>query len=134
MGKRRPQQSFADIVREVEAAPEPPKPERHAGLYPDEFVDKDNRHYVLVTEDVSEERALEAARTGALVVWDTCGCGGYCGMEWFTADDVQRMVASGRPNISRTKRRRGSVSEWHAEDGTVLLLAEDAVAWGDVMT
>ncbi len=117
MAKRRSQQSFADIVREVQSAPEPPEPERAPGLYVDEFVDRDNRHYVLVNEDVSEDGAFEAAETGALVVWDPCGCGGHCGMQWFTADDVRRMTASGKPTISRTTSARLRVGVarrgWH---------------------
>lgn len=133
MSKRDARKSFADIVREVESTPKPTDPPHRPGRYTDAFVDKDDRQYELVNEDISEGRALEAAQAGARVVWDPCGCGGYCGMEWYTAEDVQSMVNSGQPSIGRTKRHRGRISEWRSMEGSTLLLAEDGVIWGNAL-
>lgn len=68
---------------------------------------------------------------GACVAWDRCGCGGYCGFDWFTAEDVARTVAAGTPKGKRTKRRKGNLSVWTDADGGVLVVAEDAVQRGD---
>lgn len=43
------------------------------------------------------------------------------------------MVAAGTPNVRHTKRRSGNISVWTSEDGGVLVVAEDAVEWGDVI-
>lgn len=133
MSKGDARKSFADIVREVQSTPKPTE-HRRPGLYRNEFLDRDDRHYELVGKDVSERRALIAAQSGAQVVWDPCGCGGYCGLEWYTADDVRRMVSSGQPSISRRKNHQGRISEWYSGDGLTLLLAENWVTWGDALT
>ena len=137
MGKRRErQQSFADLVHEVKTAPRAPTStwDHRAGWYDDEMmVDQAGRLYTLADDDVSQSRALELAAAGAAVVWDSCGCGGGCGLHWYTAEDVMTMVASGPPTIRHTKRDRGRISQWRAHDGTALLLAEDAVSWGTLL-
>lgn len=99
----------------------------------DEFIDQEGRKYALVQGEVSEDRAYEAAKAGATVVWDPCGCGGACGLDWYSREDVARMVAWGPPDIRSKRRRRGSISEWQSEDGHVLLLAEDSVRWADLL-
>lgn len=43
------------------------------------------------------------------------------------------MIVAGAPTVRRTKRHRGNLSEWTAEDGRVLVVAEEAVRWGDVI-
>ena len=135
MSKRPAQQSFADIVRAVEAMPPTPPPKRdHAGLYGDGVLtDQQGRQYTRVEDAISPERALELASAGAVVVYDACGCGGGCGFDWYTAQDVKEMAASGPPTIRDTKRRRGSISEWRSDSGAALLLAEDAVHWANQM-
>jgi hypothetical protein len=130
MGKRPEQKSFADIVREVEAVPPAALP---AGLSAGVLTDQEGRQYERVDEDITPERALELASAGAIVVHDPCGCGGGCGFDWYTAQDVKDMAVSGPPAIQKGKRRRGTISEWRAESGAALLLAEDAVRWANRM-
>ena len=126
------------IVRDVKdaAAARPPQ-QTAAGLRVDgSLVDQVGRTFVQTDDSISEARALELAAAGAAVVWDSCGCGGggRCELDSYTAEEVARMVASGQPAIAHTKRRRGVVSEWRAQDGTVLLLAQIEVRWGEFMS
>lgn len=93
------------------------------------MVDQQGRVYARINDHISGSRALELARTGAVVVWDSCGCGGGCGMDWFDEQEVAAMASSGTPDIRHTKRAHGTISEWRADDGAWLLLAEGAVRW-----
>jgi hypothetical protein len=120
--------TFADIVAEVESAP--PPQERSAGYYGDTVVDAAGNVYGLTASDIDAARARELAATGAVVIWDDCGCGGYCGLEWLDAAEVRALVASGPPDILHKKRRRGSIAAYATDDGRPLLYVEDAVRWG----
>lgn len=134
MKKRPVRQSFADIVRDVESTPQPiPEPKRPGIGEDGVLTDPDGREYRRVSDEVGPARALELATAGAVVAWDPCGCGGYCGFDWFNADDVSTMVASGPPTIKNNKRHRGNISEWRSDPGVTLLLAQDDVRWSDLM-
>ncbi|PJE94215.1 hypothetical protein CUT44_28475 [Streptomyces carminius] len=144
MGGRRRQrrQTFADLVKAVEreaegegvparrdeAVPAGPGPGRRRD---GTMVDPRGRVHEQVRETVSASRALAAAASGALVVRDPCGCGGGCGFRRPDAEEVAALVRSGPPRVRNDKRHVGNVSEWHAADGSVLLLAEEAVHWGE---
>lgn len=119
--------TFAEVVREVEQRPVVPVRD-YSGV-----VDPSGRRWHQHLAEISPARALELAKEGAPVAWDPCGCGGYCGFDWYAADDVARMVAAGTPKVRQTKRHRGNLSVWTSEDGGVLVVAEDAVQWGDVI-
>ncbi|MCC2317917.1 hypothetical protein [Cellulomonas chengniuliangii] len=131
--RRKP--SFSEIVDAVRATPAAPASDSgQPGIYADgKVVAPGGRAYTKIASDISSAAAFEAAAEGAQVVWDPCGCGGYCGLTWFGEADVARMVASGRPNIRQTKKARGSIAEYRSEDRRVLLLVEDAVRWGDLL-
>ncbi|MEE1938084.1 hypothetical protein V1L54_01395 [Streptomyces sp. TRM 70361] len=142
MGGRRRQrrQTFADLVkavaREGEDAPARRDEAVSAGPGPGlrrdgTLVDPQGRVHEQVRETVSASRALSAAASGALVVWDPCGCGGGCGFRWLDPEEVAALVRSGPPRVRNNKRHIGNISEWHAADGSVLLLAEEAVHWGE---
>jgi hypothetical protein len=105
VSKRPKGKTFADIVREVEQQPVVPERD-YSGV-----VDPSGKRWHRDEAEVSPARALELAGDGASVAWDNCGCGGYCGFDWYTPEDVARMVAAGTPEVSRhTKRRRGAAS------------------------
>lgn len=82
-------------------------------------------------DDVDAGRALAAARGGAAVVTDSCGCGGVDHLRWLDAERVAALVAWGPPRIRRTKRHTGWISEWTADDGRVLLYVVRDVELGD---
>jgi hypothetical protein len=88
--------------------------------------------FVRVQTDMSPNQAVLAVRAGALVVWDPCGCGGYCGYDWLDVDRRQALLRAERPRIGRRpkKGRWGSVSLWRSGSGIELLLATADVRWG----
>lgn len=119
--------TFAETVREVQGQPVVPEVDRSGA------VDPSGKRWHQHLAQISPARALELAMAGAAVAWDPCGCGGYCGFDWYGAEDVARMVKSGTPKVRCTKRRKGKLSEWTDANGGVLVVAEDAVQWGDVI-
>jgi hypothetical protein len=133
MGKRPRKPSFADIVRDVKESPDPRAQQyTHPGMQPDRtFVDQGGRVFHELHDVVTPAYARELAASGALVVWDSCGCGGYCGFEWLEPAAVARLAASGPPNPRSNKRSGGGIAEWVAEDGSSLLLMWGNVGWGD---
>lgn len=128
MTKQPKGKTFAEVVREVEQ--EPVEPVRdYSGV-----VDPTGTRWHQHLAEISPARALELAKEGAGIAWDRCGCGGYCGFDWYAADDVARMVAAGTPKLRHTKRKRGNLSLWKNEAEGLLVVAEDAVQWGDVLS
>ena len=127
MSKQPKVKTFAEVVREVEQQPVVTARD-YSGV-----VDPSGRGWHQHLAKISPGRALELAKEGAPIAWDRCGCGGYCGFDWYAADQAARMVAAGTPNVRHTKRRSGNISVWTSEDGGVLVVAEDAVQWGDVI-
>ncbi len=132
---RRPQQqkTFADLVREVETR----VPDAPAALAPglhgdEEFVDQAGRRYRLTAPSVDQPTAQRAAAGGAVVVWDPCGCGGYCGYEWLDPAQV-RHLSSALPQVRNTKRHRGCIALYTDEAGGELLLVEGSVIWGSTI-
>src|SRR4051812_6859012 len=79
---------------------------------------------------VSPARVLELAVDGAVAEWDWCGCG----FEWYTAKDVVEMASSGPPAFVGGKHQQGALSEWRADSGAALILAEGAVRWASRMS
>jgi hypothetical protein len=118
---------FVDIVREVEDQPVVPAADSSG------VVDPNGKRWHRHLLKISPARALELAKEGALIAWDPCGCGGYCGFNWYGAADAARMVAAGTPTVRSTKRRKGNISLWTSDDGGVLVVAEDAIQWGGVI-
>ncbi len=82
---------------------------------------------------MSAERAQELADGGAGVVWDACGCGGGCGLDWYAPHQVRQMVAAGPPSIRNNRKRHAFIAEWASADGSRLLLVEQDVRWGNVI-
>lgn len=132
MSRKGKHTSFADLVRDVESSPRTamqPRP----GFYGDVIVDTDGCVFELARADITADQAHDAARGGARVMWDGCGCGGGCGVRRHTLHEVKDMVRSGSPSIRTTKKHEGRISEYRAADGVTLLLAEISVTWGDVL-
>ena len=118
----------------MQATPRPVPDQTQPGFQADgSVVAPDGRTYRSSARDISAADAFTAAAAGARVAWDPCGCGGYCGLTWFDEADVARMVTAGRPQIRRTKKARGAISEYRSDHGRVLLLAEEAVRWGSFL-
>lgn len=123
----RDRKPFSEVLREVQERPVRPEPDR-AGV-----ADAEGTRWVKSRTSITPGEAVALVAHGARVAWDPCGCGGYCGFTWFSPDEVARLAAAGSPTVRSTKRRRGNISEWVAADGRVLVVAEDAVRWSDLL-
>ena len=123
------------MVRDVQAATAPDAAvPRQPGAHGDSlFVDQDGRPYHLADPSVDASSAQRAAAAGALVVWDPCGCGGYCGYEWLDAEQ-RSGLGSVVPRIRNTKKRRGRIALYTGEHGGALLLVEESVTWGSTIS
>lgn len=55
--------------------------------------------------DWTEEDALAAVRSGALVAFEGCGCGSGCTPEWFNADELAHVAEPPQPT-------RGDAPSW----------------------
>ncbi len=64
------------------------------------------------------------------MTWDSCGCAGYCGLDWLTAEDVDRLAAAGAPSVIQRKTTHFGLSEWAGADRRHLVLASGTVRWG----
>jgi hypothetical protein len=125
MRKSRSVRPFAEVLRDLAATPGSsvaPPPD-------DSPRDPSGRRYHLVDASISSGRALELAAAGAAVAWDACGCQGFCGYAWLDRVEIRDLVASGRPKLPRKRDRWGRLSQWQADDGTDLVLAEADVRW-----
>ena len=126
---RRP--SFKDIVESVEVRPTPeaaPVP----GLHGNVLIDAALRRYELVRDDLSAEEAHALAQSGARLVWDSCGCGGYCEVKWFSAEEVRSMASTGPPKLHR-KKRHEAIAEMRADDGSCVILVNGDPKWGNAL-
>lgn len=127
MSKQPKGKTFAEIVQEVENEPPVPVAD-HSGV-----VDPSGRRWHQQLGEITPARALELAEQGAAVAWDFCGCGGYCGFEWFGDEEVAALVQSGKPTIKAKKRSWGNISEWATNEGEILVVAELGVQWGKLI-
>lgn len=135
MPRRSKQQTtFADLVREAKI----PAPEAAAQCQPgahgdSSFVDQTGRRYQLTEPSIDAPTAQRAAAAGALIVWDPCGCGGYCGYQWLDPEQA-RKLGSVLPRIRNTKRRRGCIALYADDNGRELMLVEESVTWGSTIS
>lgn len=93
-------------------------------------VDPSGTVYRELARVVSGAHVVELVSQGALVAWDSCGCGGYCPVDWL--DEAQRaaLLAGGAPRIRVKNRPEASMSQWRADDGSSLVLLSGPVRWG----
>lgn len=129
-GDGRRAETFADIVAEVTATP-PRTPRVFAGFHDGYFGDPDGNAYRLVDDQLSPRDAQYFARDGARVVHDPCGCGGYCGLDWLSVRDVERLAVADPPVLRRRKHGLATLSLWQGAGGRSLIVAEGEVYWGD---
>ena len=131
-GSRR--QTFAEIVAAVESAPTllPEEPKVTPGHYSGDIL------YDLAGHPLHEvdDRALEteeirtAVLDGARLVWDACGCGGYCNaLEWPESVQLRTEALKAAPRFRKNDRAR--VTRLTGAGGDVLLVA-GGLRWGDL--
>ena len=132
-GSRR--QTFAEIVAAVESAPTllPEEPKVTPGHYSSGDILYDLAGHPLHEVD---DRALEteeiraAVLDGARLVWDACGCGGYCNaLEWPESVQLRTEALKAAPRFRKNDRAR--VTRLTGAGGDVLLVA-GGLRWGDL--
>ena len=140
MTTRRRQPTFSEIVSEVNATPVPPAAKTYwsGGLDRDgeTWADPSGTRYLLVTEALDPVDAVQLARQGALVVYDSCGCGGQsgCDLDGLSADDVAELGKAAPPRVGRPKRTWGRLAHYRSAQGRDLVAVAVNVNWGDRIT
>jgi hypothetical protein len=129
MTRRREQQTFAAVV----AALNPPSDvvAMKPGLQADgSFIDRTGRVFALIDDGLSAADVSERASEGALIVWGSCGCGGFCDLTWLPPAAVERLTSGAPPKVPRKLRYLCEFSEWRAKNGSTLVLVQGPVEWG----
>lgn len=130
MSRRRAQPTFDAVVADVRAMTSAPVTVKPGLQEDDSFADRGGRSYALVAVRLTAADVTDRASKGALIVWDSCGCGGYCELSWLEPADIVQLVAAGAPKVSRKYRYLCEFSEWRADDGAALVLVQGPVEWG----
>lgn len=124
---------FSEVVEALKASRPPETTVQPApGLHDETLVDQRGEAYEVRRDRLTPAEALELAAAGALVVWDSCSCGGQCGLQWFGRDEVRRMVLSGEPRIRR-KNYWEEIWEMRSATDSCILLVFGDVRWGDIL-
>jgi hypothetical protein len=126
--------TFAQIVADVEARPtafvEPLviTPGKFSG---DKLYDLAGHQLTEIDGPALEPDEVRAGvLDGALVVWDACGCGGYCNaLVWPEPADLRREAMKSGPRYR--KGDPGRVTRWTGDGGDVLLI-QGGYRWGDL--
>lgn len=128
---RRARPVFADLVIEAKIAASLPSPP------PPSLVAPDGNRFFRTGRSLAPAEAVDLVAAGAIVAWDSCGCLGYCDMNWFAAADQAEFVRTGPPELRRPTKRRnrghGELTEWQTCAGDTLVLASQDVRWGRFM-
>lgn len=128
---RRAQPVFTDIVNGVKDTPSLPSLPRPSLIAPDGSC------FFHTGRSLAPAEAVEMVAAGAVVAWDSCGCLGYCEIDWFAASDRAEFVRTGPPELRQPAKRRnrghGELTEWRTCTGDALVLASQDVRWGRFM-
>lgn len=125
--------TFAEMVDQVQkqSAAEQSRPlarPSRPGIYDAGVVDTQGHWYDVTDDDLDDVTAFEMIRAGAVVLVDDCGCGGGCGLQWPTSEQLAALVAAGP--IRRHKKDSGSYALYrHSESGRPLLLVSEPLRW-----
>ncbi len=137
MRKHKP--TLKEIAEELRNAPAPPRggatavrPGGYNGA--GEFFDPAGNLLIESQATVTPTVALELARSGAVLAFEECGCGGRasCSITWFGPDDVQTMAEAGLPAFVRGYGSPTWIDVWASSETTVVFAHGD-VRWSDFM-
>ena len=127
-------ETFAEIVAAVEAQPSvlPDEPTATPGHYSGVILYDLAGHPLHQVNDraLDTEEIRTAVLDGARLVWDACGCGGYCNeLEWPEVVQLRNEAAKAAPRFR--KNDRAHVTRLTGAGGDVLLVA-GGLRWGDL--
>lgn len=126
--------TFAEIVAAVGSEPAriPEYGTATPGRYSGDVLYDPEGHPLHEVDDhaLEAEEVRAAVLAGARVVWDSCGCGGYCNaLEWPESAALRREAARSAPRFR--KNDGGRVTRLAGAGGEVLLVA-GGIRWGEV--
>jgi hypothetical protein len=131
-------QTFADLVKEptwsqTEASRGgryAARPGRFNGA--GEFFDPAGQRLLLREDDIEVEEAQRLVDGGALVVAESCGCGGWygdCTPEWLTDEQLRGLRNGPDPRFTGRHDVPTWIDVWAGEGGAVVFAHGD-VSWG----
>jgi hypothetical protein len=119
--------TLAEIVAQTKADP---ATVREHGTF---WGDPERVGYELVTDELSPEDASALVRRGVNVVYDPCGCGGYCGLDWLSADELTGLAKAAPPVLRPNRHGIAALELWQSRAGKQLIVTAVDVYWGDVL-
>ena len=99
------------------------------------FFDPNGVRLHLQTEDASPGEAQRQVRAGALVIAETCGCGGWfgdCTPAWLTNDQLKEIRTGPPPRLTGRHDAPTWIEVWTNEDRAVVFAHGD-IAWGSAL-
>ena len=139
---RRFKPTFSEIAAEVRRRPRGSEVEGAHGVRPGrfnlagEFFDPSGVRLDLCETEISPAQALEAVKSGALLAFEACGCGGVgvgsCEIEWFDSKDIVGSMGTGEPVFVNLHGSPTWIDLWSGQDGSVVFAHGD-VRWGAVL-
>jgi len=98
-----------------------------------ELFDPSGRPLRLLHEDLTPDQAQEWVRSGALVAFEGCGCGGWtrCQPEWLSTDALSQLRSAPAPEFGRGHRAPTWIDVWSSDQSQIVVYLHGDVRWGD---
>jgi len=98
-----------------------------------DLFDPSGRRLLLLHEDITPDQAREWVRGGALVAYESCGCGGWtgCQPEWLTGDALSRLHSASAPEFVGGHGAPAWIDVWSSDLSRVVVYLHGDVRWGD---
>lgn len=136
-------QSFIDIVADLRVKGDSdryrrggPQPRPGGFNLAGEFFDPSGVLLRLAASEIAPDQAADSVRGGALLAFESCGCGGVpgggCKIECFDSADVVRANLHGEPTFVRGFGSPTWIDLWSANDRQVVFAHGD-VKWGSML-
>ncbi len=134
--KRTP--TFAEIVAEARLSASDPARTRDAR--PGRFgrdgalYDPQGRRIELVESEITPDEAVARVRAGAVLAFESCGCGGGggCTIAWFDSAQLTSAAERGAPAFVRGYGAPTWIDVWEGE-GHTIVFAHGDVQWGTLL-
>ena len=136
-------QSFSEIVADIRVKGDSDR-NRRGGLQPrlggfnlaGEFFDPSGVLLRLAASEIMPRQAADSVRSGALLAFESCGCGGGpgggCKIVWFDSADVGRASLHSEPTFVRGFGSPTWIDLWPGNDRQVVFAHGD-VKWGSML-
>ena len=100
-----------------------------------EFFDPSGRALLLLHENVTPDLAHARVRSGALLAYEGCGCGGWtrCQPDWLSSDALSRLHSASAPEFVKGHRAPTWIDVWSSDLSQVVVYLHGDVRWGDVI-